>query len=75
MSLIDIKFLNVKLDKAEGYKVLSPYEVYIGNIDSDDYETADFKINVDKASKEKVILPLTIEYNDANNQEYTNARE
>ncbi len=69
--LTDIKFLNVKLDKAEGYKVLSPYEVYIGNIDSDDYETADFKINVDKASKEKVILPLTIEYKDANNQEYT----
>jgi len=69
--LTDIKFLNVKLDKAEGYKALSPYEVYIGNIDSDDYETADFKINVDKKSKEKIILPLTIEYKDANNQEYT----
>ena len=69
--LTDIKFLNVKLDKAEGYKVLSPYEVYIGNIDSDDYETADFKINVDKKSKEKIILPLKIEYKDANNQDYT----
>lgn len=69
--LTDIKFLNVKLNKAEGYKVLSPYEVYIGNIDSDDYETADFKINVNKASKEKVILPLAIEYKDANNQDYT----
>lgn len=69
--LTDIKFLNVKMDKAEGYKVLSPYEVYIGNIDSDDYETADFKINVEKASKEKVVLPLAIEYKDANNQDYT----
>lgn len=69
--LTDIKFLNVKLDKAEGYKILSPYEVYIGNIDSDDYETVDFKLNIDKDSKDKAILPLTIEYKDANNQDYT----
>ncbi len=68
--LTDIKFLNVKLDKTEGYKVLSPYEVYIGNIDSDDYETADFKFSVEKKIKDKVALPLTIEYKDANNQDY-----
>ena len=69
--LTDIKFLNVKLDRAKGYKVLSPYEVYIGNIDSDDYETVDFKLNIDKGSKDKAVLPLTIEYKDANNQGYT----
>ncbi|MBI2558579.1 hypothetical protein HYW20_04605 [Candidatus Woesearchaeota archaeon] len=68
--LTDVKFLNVNLDKADGYKVLSPYEVYLGNIDSDDYETADFKLGIDKTSKGKTILPLTIEYKDANNADY-----
>lgn len=68
--LTDIKFLNVGLDKVDGYSVLSPYYVYIGNIDSDDYETADFKLNVKKTSEKKIVLPLTIEYKDANNQDY-----
>lgn len=68
--LSDIKFLNVKLEKGKGYSALSPYEVYIGNIDSDDYETADFKINVEKTKEKKVVLPLSIEYKDANNQDY-----
>ncbi len=68
--LTDLKFLNVNLDKADGYKVLSPYEVYLGNIDSDDYETADFKLSIDKKSKGSVSLPLTIEYKDANNADY-----
>src|SRR3989338_4124939 len=69
--LSDLKFLNVKLDKSEKYKVLSPYEVYIGNIDSDDYETADFKLSIEKTKDKKLLLPITIEYKDANNQEYT----
>ncbi len=68
--LTDVKFLNVNLEKGQGYRALSPYEVYIGNIDSDDYETADFKINVEKTNEKKIILPLTIEYKDANNQDY-----
>ena len=66
----DIKFLNINLAKQEGYKVLSPTNVYIGNIDSDDYETVDFKIAVDADAKEKVILPLLMEFKDANNRNY-----
>ncbi|MBI4154038.1 hypothetical protein HY501_01765 [Candidatus Woesearchaeota archaeon] len=69
--LSDVKFLNVLLEKSKGYKVLSPYEVYIGNIDSDDYETADFKLNVEKTKEKKIALPLTVEYKDANNHDYT----
>jgi len=68
--LTDVKFLNVNLEKGQGYMALSPYEVYIGNIDSDDYETADFKINVEKTKDKKIILPLTVDYKDANNHDY-----
>ena len=68
--LPDMKFVNVYLGKGDKHKVLSPSEVYIGNIDSDDYETANFKIYVGKVSEDKLILPLTVEYKDANNKDY-----
>ncbi len=84
----DIKFLNIKLAENENYAVTSPNEVYIGNIDSDDYETADFDMFVKETSKfnffsfiknlfmkeekeEKIILPINLEYKDANNKDYT----
>ena len=70
--LPDMKFVNVKLDKSEKYRIISPAEVYIGNIDSDDYETTDFKLYVEKTSEKKVVLPLSVEYKDANNKDYKN---
>ena len=66
----DIKFLNVNLDNADGYKIISHPIVYIGNINSDDYETVDFRLSIGNDAKEKIMLPLTIEYKDANNQNY-----
>ncbi|HLG24381.1 MAG TPA: COG1361 S-layer family protein [Candidatus Nanoarchaeia archaeon] len=69
--LNDIKFANVMLEPSDGYQILSPGEVYIGNVDSDDYETADFKLNVKKTSDKKIVLPLNVQYKDSNNQDYT----
>ena len=68
--LPDMKFVNVHLAKSGKYRIISPAEVYIGNIDSDDYETADFKIYAEKTSESKVMLPFTVEYKDANNKDY-----
>tara|TARA_B100002003_G_C14154033_1_gene555314 strand:+ start:3066 stop:4349 length:1284 start_codon:yes stop_codon:yes gene_type:complete len=65
----DLKFLNVKLKESNDYKILSNDDVYIGNIDSDDYETTDFKLYI-QTSNMVVQLPLSIEYRDANNNEY-----
>ena len=70
--LPDMKFVNVNLANSSKYRVVSPSEVYIGNIDSDDYETADFKLYIERTSDKKVILPLTLEYKDANNKNYKN---
>lgn len=71
--LPDMKFINVKLAQSSSYRIISPSEVYIGKIDSDDYETADFKIYVESGSDKKLALPLTVEYRDANNKDYRNA--
>lgn len=70
--LPNMKFVNVKLSKSEKYRIISPAEIYIGNIDSDDYETADFKLYIEKTSEKKAILPFTVEYKDANNKDYKN---
>jgi len=67
----DIKFLNTVLEESDDFSILSQKEVYIGNIDSDDYETADFKIILGKVKDEEVLLPLSVEYKDANNNEYS----
>ena len=70
--LPDMKFVNVKLSNSSRYRVISPSEVYIGNIDSDDYETADFKLYIERVSDKKITLPLAVEYKDANNKNYKN---
>ncbi len=62
----DIKFLDVKLGAGRDYEMLSNPEVYIGKLDSDDYETAEYSIMVSKDAKDKIILPLQVEYRDAN---------
>jgi len=69
--LTDIKLLNIKLNPSNDYTIISNDEDYIGNIDSDDYETTDFNINVKKTDKEKIPLKLSLEYRDANNNPYT----
>ncbi len=68
--LTDVKFLSARLSKGDNYKILSPENVYVGNIDSDDYETVDFKLGVNKDVKDKIVLPLSIEYKDSNNRNY-----
>ena len=66
----DIKFLNVKLRHTNDYKIISSDEVYIGNIDSDNYETAEFTIFAGKTKAKEIVLPISIEYKDANNNDY-----
>lgn len=65
----DVKFLNVMLPEDEGFEIISNPTVYIGDLDSDDYETAEFDVYVEKTSDD-VILPLKLEYTDPNNEEF-----
>ncbi|MCP3684893.1 MAG: hypothetical protein GY861_19705 [bacterium] len=64
--LNDIKLLYIVLEETDDFELISSADVYVGNIDSDDYETADFNIFLNENSD--AMLPLKIEYRDANNQ-------
>ncbi len=66
----EIKFLNVKLAESQDYTIISPSDVYVGNIDSDDYETAEFTLFVKNKKEKEIMLPIHVEYKDANNAMY-----
>ena len=66
----EIKFLTVKLGESDSYNIISPSEVYVGNIDSDDYETTDFNIFVKNTKQEMITLPVHLEFKDGNDKKY-----
>ncbi len=67
--LADIKFLTAKLQTSNDYKILSSQQEYVGNIESDDYETADFTIFA-KTNRKQLPLKLLLKYKDSFNKEY-----
>ncbi|MBU0461761.1 MAG: hypothetical protein KJ574_04205 [Nanoarchaeota archaeon] len=69
--ITDIKFLNVQLLPNSDYEITSADTDYVGNVDSDDYETAEFKIFLKSSAKDKVSIPIKVMYKDANNNDYS----
>lgn len=66
----NIKFLEVTLKETPNYEILSTSNTkYIGSLDSDDFETADFKVTLKDPKKAE--FPIQMSYKDANNKLYT----
>jgi hypothetical protein len=65
----NIKFLNLKITPTDKFDILSASpEEYVGNLDSDDYETVEFTFLI--KDSEEIDIPLKIEYYDPNNNFY-----
>lgn len=64
--LTDIKLVTTELESGDYYTITEP-SVYVGNIDSDDYETVDYEVII-KGYEKMVELPLKLEYRDATNK-------
>jgi hypothetical protein len=71
----DVKFLDVILKDTEDYEIVSSSEEYIGNIDSDDFESVEFSLylnnNKDAKKSSTIDFPLHVDFKDANNVDYT----
>lgn len=65
--LTDLKFLDVTLQEGIGYKIISSPQVYVGDLDSDSYETVDFRIEV---NEKNITLPLKLDYKDTSNNQH-----
>lgn len=71
-NLADVKFLTVELLESEDYKVINSNKEYVGDLDSDDFESVDFRLSI-KSKEDKISLPLKISYTDAlNNKKLEN---
>jgi hypothetical protein len=66
----DIKFLTIELLNSEDLKTISSNKEYIGDLDSDDFESVDFRIKAN-VKKEEIIVPLKIDYRDSLNNAYS----
>ena len=67
----DVKFLTVFMESNGDFEVMSAKQIYIGDVDSDDYETADFSLLVKDVEDKKLSLPIKLEFKDANNKEFS----
>ncbi len=73
--LLDTKFLALELMPNEQFDIISPAKVYVGEVASDDVETAEYEIyvkeNVAVNESARIMLPVSVEYSDANDKEYS----
>jgi len=70
--LSQVKFMTASLsDSASGdYQILTPKQVYVGDINSDDSETAEYDLFISTDSSQ-MTLPLTVTYEDTLGNSYT----
>ncbi len=69
--LADVKFLEVETGTSTSYTLTSQKKVYIGDVDSNDFQTADFSLFFKDNAPTTVNLPVTVYYKDITNKEYT----
>jgi len=65
--LVDVKYVTVKIMPTDDFDILSNDELYIGNIDSDDFDSASFSIHVSPSFSGDLSVPMTLTYMNANN--------
>lgn len=66
----NVRFLTVELLDSEDYEIISSNKKYIGDLDSDDFQSTTFKLKV-KKNMNIFNLPIKISYKDALNKEYS----
>jgi hypothetical protein len=70
---LNIKFLVISIGKSDDYTLLNPDKIYVGELASDDFETINLNLyaspNITKTKD--VTMPITLEFTDINNKEYT----
>ncbi len=71
--LEDVKFLEVEIETTS-LVLLSPEIVYIGNLDSDDFDTASYDIYAGENSLGIASALVHLRYRDSNNVEYTETK-
>lgn len=72
---IDLKLFEAEIeDEMESISVLSGERIYVGDVDSDDYETVTMRVRATPQDG-SFVLPVTVRYYTANNELFEETRE
>jgi hypothetical protein len=69
--LSDVKFMYVNLNDVIGLNFLTEKNQYLGDIDSDDFDSAEYGIYISESSTGSITLPVKLTYKDSTNKEFT----
>jgi LPXTG-motif cell wall-anchored protein len=58
------KFVDLTLQNSDNYEILTPSSVYLGNLNPDDYQSAEFELYGDEGT-DSLTLPVNLKYKDA----------
>ncbi len=67
----DAKFVFLTVGDSSGIKFLSEKEQYLGDIDSDDFDSMKYNVFINADASKTITLPVILKYKDATNQEYS----
>ncbi len=70
----NIKFLTVEIEDSKNYEIISANKNYVGDLDSNDFDSVAFKLKSNKNSGE-LTIPMKLMYKDAFNNDYTKSVE
>jgi len=68
--LADVKFVYLSVDDIVGVRFLTEKEQYIGDIDSDDFDSVEYNIYLDDSASSTINIPVTLKFKDATNKEF-----
>lgn len=68
--LSDVKFLEIEIKENNFFNLLGSKKYYIGDIDSNDFDTLKIKVFFKDSSLDIVSIPVTVKYKDDLNKEY-----
>ncbi|MBA7647727.1 hypothetical protein ES703_55506 [subsurface metagenome] len=72
--LADVKFVYLKMNEVGGIKFLSEKEQYIGDINSDDFDSIEYRVYVDRDASGTITLPVILKFKDATNKEFIESK-
>ncbi|MDP2628688.1 MAG: hypothetical protein Q8P15_02195 [Nanoarchaeota archaeon] len=68
--LSDVKFVYLTISDSIGINFLSEKEQYIGDIDSDDFDTIRYSAYISKTSSNLINTPVVLKYKDSTNKDF-----
>ena len=73
--LADVKFVYLKASEVNGVDFISETEQYIGDIDSDDFDSVEYQIRIDRnLGSDKIRIPIILKFKDSTNKEFTETK-